>query len=142
MGRLAENLTPPYYAAVLNENQSGVKDEEHVAPADEMVTLAPRQPGFLGLETAQDKKGEPITVSYWKDIQAIEDWMVAGDDKINNRFGIGLADTCAIKVSHVEKAGQVPGPLAHLEPAPPESGLRGMGAFLLAGFNSLLGLLP
>ena len=40
MGRLAENLTPPYYAAVLNENQSGVKDEEHVAPADEMVSLA------------------------------------------------------------------------------------------------------
>ena len=73
MGRLAENLTPPYYAAVLNENQSGVKDEEHVAPADEMVTLAPRQPGFLGLETARDKKGEPITVSYWRDIQAIED---------------------------------------------------------------------
>ncbi len=142
MGRLAENLTPPYYAAVLNENQSGVKDEEHVAPADEMVTLAPRQPGFLGLETAQDKKGDPITVSYWKDIQAIEDWMVAGDDKINNRFGIGLADTYGIKVSHVEKAWQVPGPLTHLEPAPPETGLRGVGAFLLAGFNSLLGLLP
>lgn len=142
MGRLAENLTPPYYAAVLNENQSGVKDEEHVAPADEMVTLAPRQPGFLGLETARDKKGEPITVSYWRDIQAIEDWMAAGDGKINDRFGIGLADTCAIEVSHVEKAGQVPGPLTHFEPAPAKSGLRGMGAFLLAGFTSLFGFLP
>ena len=99
MGSLAENLTPPYYAAVLNETRDGLKDSDHIAPADEMVTLATRQPGFLGLETAKDKKGDPITVSYWQDIDAIESWMAAGDDNINNRFGVGLAETCGIKVS-------------------------------------------
>ena len=103
MGSLAENLTPPYYEAVLNETQDGLKDKEHVAPADEMVTLATRQMGFLGLETAQDKKGKQVTVSYWKDVDAIEQWINVGDNKINDRFGIGLADTCGIEINLIDK---------------------------------------
>ena len=54
MESLAENLTPPYYTAVLNNIKGGLKDAEHVAPTDEMVTIATRQPGFLGLETTRD----------------------------------------------------------------------------------------
>ena len=143
MGSLAENLTPPYYAAVLNETRDGLKDGNHIAPADEMVTLATRQPGFLGLETAKDKKGDPITVSYWQDIDAIESWMAAGDDNINNRFGVGLAETCGIKVSHVEHTGQLPKSLGHLRAEPRDAGLRSVGAYLLAAFGSLVsGMLP
>ncbi len=71
MGHLAENLIPPYYEAVLKETRDGLKDKDHVAPSDEMVTLATRRPGFLGLETARDKKGKQIPVSYWKHIDAI-----------------------------------------------------------------------
>ena len=37
MESLAENLTPPYYEAVLNETQDGLKDKENVAPADEIL---------------------------------------------------------------------------------------------------------
>ncbi|MEE8352528.1 MAG: hypothetical protein V3R37_10115, partial [Rhodospirillales bacterium] len=62
MGRLAEYLTPPYFEATLNEMQGNFKDDDHIAPADEMVTIAPRQQGFLGLETVHDKKGETKTV--------------------------------------------------------------------------------
>ncbi len=79
MGNLAENLIPPYYEAVLKETQEGLKDKDHVAPSDEMVTLATRQHGFLGLETARNKKGKQITVSYWKDIYAIEGCINVGD---------------------------------------------------------------
>ncbi len=64
MESLTENLTPPYYTAVLNEIKGDLKDAEHVAPTDEMVTIATRQPGFLGLETTGNKKGEIIMVSY------------------------------------------------------------------------------
>ena len=130
MGSLAENLTPPYYEAVLNETQGGLKDNEHVAPADEMVTLATRQSGFLGLETAQDKKGEQITVSYWKDADAIENWMNAGDEKIIHRFGVGLANACGIEISLVEE---------NQEDEAREGGPRGVGAFLMA---SLVRFLP
>ena len=85
MGSLAENLTPPYYTAVLNENKGGLKDAEHVAPTDEMVTIATRQPGFLGLETTRDKKGDKIMVSYWRDVDAIEGWINVGEVHINRK---------------------------------------------------------
>ncbi len=133
MGRLAENLTPPYYEAVLKETRTGLKDKDHVAPSDEMVTLATRQPGFLGLETARDKKGKQITVSYWKDVAAIEGWINVGDEKINDRFGIGLADTCGIKISLIDKSTHV-GTIPAEDDAP-----KGLRAFAAAAFASLLG---
>lgn len=133
MGRLAENLTPPYYEAVLKETRDGLKDKDHVAPSDEMVTLATRQHGFLGLETARDRKGKQITVSYWKDVDAIEGWINVGDEKINDRFGIGLADTCGIEISLIDES-------SHVGPSPMEDDApKGLRAFATAAFASLLG---
>ena len=132
MERLAEQLTPPYYAATLNERRDGLIDEDHIAPADEMVTLATRQPGFLGLESSRDKKGNQKTVSYWKDVGAIEEWITAGDDKINNRFGIGLAETCGIEISYVED---------HIEERRDRRTIRGINAFVAAAISSLTGFL-
>jgi len=133
MGRLAENLTPPYYEAVLRETRAGLKDNNHVAPSDEMVTLATRLPGFLGLETARDQKGKQITVSYWKDVDAIEGWINAGDEKINCRFGIGLADTCGINISLVDETR-----LARAKPDQDDAP-KGLRAFAAACVASLLG---
>lgn len=132
MERLAEQLTPPYYAATLNERRDGLIDEDHIAPADEMVTLATRQPGFLGLESSRDKKGNQKTISYWKDVGAIEEWITAGDDKINNRFGIGLAETCGIEISYVED---------HIEERRDRRAIRGINAFVAAAISSLTGFL-
>jgi len=133
MGSLAENLTPPYYAAVLNDTRGGIKDAGHVAPADEMVTIATRQPGFLGLEATRGQKGEKIMVSYWKDVDAIEGWINVGDIHINHRFGVGLADACGIEISLVEE---------NREDEADQGDLRGAGAFLTASLSSLVGFLP
>ena len=100
---MSENLDPPYYSAKLNEVQQGIKDKDEIAPADEMVTLAMRQKGFLGLDSSRDKKGDKRTVSYWRNLDDIEKWINAGDYKINNRFGIGLAETCTIDILLIEK---------------------------------------
>ena len=140
MGSLAENLTPPYYEAVLNETQDGLKDKEHVAPADEMVTLATRQMGFLGLETAQDKKGKQVTVSYWKDVDPIEQWINVGDNKINDRFGIGLADTCGIEINLIDKTAHSKHGHSH-EGGKDPGLLRGLNAFVATAFSSLTGFL-
>ena len=143
MGRLAENLTPPYYEAVLKETREGLKDKDHVAPSDEMVTLAPRRPGFLGLETARDKKGNQITVSYWKDVDAIEGWINVGDEKINNRFGIGLADTCGINLTRIADSSPVGPGRGKAGPGLGQDGdgaPKGLRAFAAAAFASLLGL--
>ena len=131
MGRLAKNLTPPYYEAVLKETQEGLKDKNHVAPSDEMVTLAPRRSGFLGLETARDKKGNQITVSYWKDVDAIEEWINVGDKKITHRFGIGLDETCGIEVSLIEE---------NTRRKKDRGAIKGLNAFVAAAISSLTGL--
>ncbi|MAF94997.1 MAG: hypothetical protein CMM60_04505 [Rhodospirillaceae bacterium] len=133
MESLAENLIPPYYTAVLNDTRGGMKDAGHVAPADEMVTIATRQPGFLGLETTRGQKGKKIIVSYWRDVDAIEGWINIGDIHINQRFGIGLADACSIEISLVEE---------NREDEAREGGLRGVGAFVTASLTSLIGFLP
>ena len=98
---------------------------------------APRRPGFLGLETARDKKGNQITVSYWKDVDAIEGWIHVGDEKINDRFGIGLADTCGIKISLIDES-------SHVGPSPGlgqdgDDAPKGLRAFAAAAFASLVG---
>ena len=133
MGSLAENLTPPYYTAVLNDTRGGMKDAGQVAPTDEMVTIATRQPGFLGLETTRGQKGEKIMVSYWRDVDAIEGWINIGDIHINHRFGVGLADACGIEISLVEE---------NREDEVSQGGQRGVGAFLMASLISLVGFLP
>ena len=40
--------------------------------ADQMVKLAEQQDGFLGIEFARDGVG--ITVSYWRDLESIQNW--------------------------------------------------------------------
>ena len=132
MESLAEHLTPPYYAATLNERRDGLRDDGHIAPADEMVTLATRQPGFLGLESSQDQKGDHKTVSYWKDVDAIEGWINAGENKINHRFGLGQAEVCGIEISFIEESAS---------PRKDNRVLRGLNAFVAAAISSLTGFL-
>ncbi|MEW5786797.1 MAG: antibiotic biosynthesis monooxygenase [Pseudomonadota bacterium] len=62
---------PPYYAVIFtsirNEGDQGYADM-----ATRMVELARTQPGFLGVESVRDGLG--ITVSYWRDLEAIQAW--------------------------------------------------------------------
>jgi len=40
--------------------------------AENMMELASRQDGFLGVESAREETG--ITVSYWRDLESIRKW--------------------------------------------------------------------
>ena len=142
MGSLAENLAPPYYAAILDETQDGLGSAENGGPADHMVTLATCQPGFLGLETAHDGHGRRVTVSYWENIAAIECWKAAGDNRLHERFGVGLADACDIWITRVDEPGRFAGLMQDVVLAARDVEFRGLGAFLFAAILSLAGLLP
>ncbi|MDN4502501.1 antibiotic biosynthesis monooxygenase [Alteromonadaceae bacterium BrNp21-10] len=71
MTPIASTPKPPYYAVIftslLTEDNNGYGDM-----ADKMLTLAAAQPGFLGVESAREGIG--ITVSYWADLEAINNW--------------------------------------------------------------------
>ncbi len=67
----AQTPKPPYYAVLFTSkimNASGAYD----SLADKMLQLVSEQDGFLGYEAARDHLG--ITISYWKDLDAIKKW--------------------------------------------------------------------
>lgn len=67
----AKTPIPPYYAVIFTSEQSADK-EGYSEMSEQMVKLAEKQPGFLGIETA--RSNIRITVSYWKDLESIKDW--------------------------------------------------------------------
>lgn len=69
-------LKKPYYAVIFTSLRTE-GDFGYAKMAEEMETLAKKQPGFLDIESAKDKVG--ITVSYWKSLEAIADWKAQMD---------------------------------------------------------------
>lgn len=63
---------PPYYAVVFTSRRTSKEEKPYAAMAAEMLELARKQPGFLGVDHARDTIG--ITVSYWDSLQSIADW--------------------------------------------------------------------
>ncbi len=119
---LAENLEPPFVAAIIGDTAI----VEHLTecerrPSDEMVSLAPAQAGFLGLETTRDDKGRWISVSYWRDMAAFNHWRDACAAKMAELFPEApLESLCHIRVANVEEPVQ-PQRARHLkadEPVP------------------------
>ena len=68
---IVSNLKAPYYAVIfttlLADDISG-----YVKTAERMETLAQKQEGYLGIESSRSEVG--ITVSYWKNLDAIVKW--------------------------------------------------------------------
>lgn len=68
---IESHLTAPYYAVIfttlLTDNLEG-----YLETAERIEALAKEQEGYLGIESARNEVG--ITVSYWKDLEAISRW--------------------------------------------------------------------
>lgn len=71
MSKIANTPKPPYFAVIftssLNKTDNGYEEM-----ADRMLSLASKQDGFLGVESAREGLG--ITVSYWSTIDSIKVW--------------------------------------------------------------------
>ena len=79
-----QNIKPPYYAVIfsskLTKNADGYSEM-----AQKMEKLALEQKGFLGIESARNEIG--ITVSYWKNEQAIKTWKQQTDHMLAQKIG-------------------------------------------------------
>ncbi|WP_321495224.1 antibiotic biosynthesis monooxygenase [uncultured Desulfobacter sp.] len=71
MSRIAKTPKPPYYAVIFTSLRTE-GDNGYGEMAAEMVELASKQPGFLGVESAREDIG--ITISYWTDLESIKSW--------------------------------------------------------------------
>jgi len=68
---VANTPEPPYYAVIFTNVQTD-KLEGYTQTAQRMLELAAVQPGYLGVESARNEIG--ITISYWRDLDAIRNW--------------------------------------------------------------------
>lgn len=70
---LARTPAPPYYAVIFT-SQRTLGDQGYRLMAERMADLGARYDGFLGLESVRGADGLGITVSYWRDEQALLAW--------------------------------------------------------------------
>ena len=72
--RLENRWPDRYFAAIFTTQLSQSGDDVYEIMANRMLALAQQQPGFLGLESVRGDDGIGITVSYWTDHEAIQNW--------------------------------------------------------------------
>lgn len=77
---------PPYYAVIFS-SQRTPGEAGYGDMAERMVELASGQPGFLGVESARDGGGFGITVSYWRDLEAIAAWRRHAEHRVAQERG-------------------------------------------------------
>jgi len=106
--RLTQTPAPPYYAVIFSSRR--VKNTEgYMEVATAMEELAALQPGYLGHETALNKNGHGITVSYWKDEAAIDDWKKNSRHCLAKKLGNERwYEEYELRIAKVEKAASGP----------------------------------
>ena len=68
---IAKTPEPPYYAVIFTSVRTD-GDNRYSEMSELMEELVNLQDGFLGVESARNDIG--ITVSYWRDLEAIKNW--------------------------------------------------------------------
>ncbi|MFZ5881941.1 MAG: antibiotic biosynthesis monooxygenase family protein [Chloroflexota bacterium] len=81
---VAATPRPPYYAVIFTSVRTD-GDDGYSDMAAEMVELASRQAGFLGMESARDGLG--ITVSYWASLEDIQAWRQNAEHRFARQMG-------------------------------------------------------
>ncbi|MFI7005666.1 antibiotic biosynthesis monooxygenase family protein [Streptomyces sp. NPDC050145] len=71
---------PPYQMVVFTSTRTE-GDRGYGATADRMDELVKELPGYLGHESARTPGGLGITVSYFRDAAAIEEWRSVGEHR-------------------------------------------------------------
>lgn len=75
----------PYYAVIFTSTRTE-GDNGYNEMAELMETLAKKQEGFLGIDSAKNEIG--ITVSYWQTLEAITSWKQQTDHVLAQQKGI------------------------------------------------------
>lgn len=98
---IARTPVPPYYAVIFTSIRTE-GDNDYTITADKMVELAQLQEGYLGIESARNDIG--ITVSYWKDLEAIKQWKMQLDHTEAREKGrITWYQQFKVRISKVER---------------------------------------
>lgn len=98
---IAQTPEPPYYAVIFTSERTAL-EEGYEETASRMVALAKEQPGFLGMESSRTEIG--ITVSYWKDLEAIKHWKMNMEHSVARAKGrTDWYSTFKVRIAKVER---------------------------------------
>lgn len=81
---IAQTPEPPYYAVIFSSIRRPI-DDGYAETAERMLEFASKIEGFLGGESARDELG--ITVSYWRDLNAIARWREQAEHQLAQCMG-------------------------------------------------------
>lgn len=100
---IAQTPEPPYYAVIFTSLRTD-GDHGYGKMAERMLELAREQPGFLGVESARDANGLGITVSYWRNEEAIRAWKAQAEHRLAQQTGRSTWYTqFQVRVAQVER---------------------------------------
>lgn len=74
----------PYYAVIFTSKRTE-GDNGYAEMSQLMDSLAKKQKGFIGVDSARNDIG--ITVSYWKNLEAIKNWKQQTDHLMAQKKG-------------------------------------------------------
>ena len=95
----------PYYIVAFSSQRTPDDDAGYGEMADQMVELAEKQDGFLGVESVRDASGFGITNSYWLDEESIRNWKRNIDHLVAQKQGRAMwYETYALRIARVERA--------------------------------------
>lgn len=100
---LAHTPEPPYWVVIFSSRRNAQPDDGYDQTAQQMMTLAAQQDGFLGVEDAHSEIA--ITVSYWADEASIAAWRRNADHAFAQYEGrTRWYDAYELRVGRVERA--------------------------------------
>lgn len=109
MNPIAQTPEPPYYAVIFTSRRSNVTDG-YERMAERMLELAAQMDGFLGVESVRGADGTGITVSYWRDEQAISAWKRQTEHEQAQQKGKALwYEDYVVRIARVDRSYKFPG---------------------------------
>ena len=100
---IAATPDPPYWAVIFTSRRTRGDEVGYAAMAALMEELAAARPGYLGLESAREGLG--LTVSYWRDLEAIDAWRADMRHVAAQRLGVERwYAEYQVRIARVERA--------------------------------------
>ena len=100
----ARTPVPPYYSVVFTSRRNAGDQASYEATANRMLDLATEQDGYLGVESVREASGVGITVSYWRDLDAIRRWHDVAEHRAAQELGRSKWYDCfVVRIGRVER---------------------------------------
>ncbi len=84
-------MNSKHYAVIFSNTLANTGDEQYYVFSNQMLEEVKKISGFLGVESYREKDGRGVTISYWENMEAIEQWKNNDQHKKAQKYGNEVA---------------------------------------------------